>query len=631
MKVYSVWMRTLTQRGRRFYLAVACGLFMVSLALLVIRSWNSRSYFRDVDFINKLQIAANDAKNEHRLKYNKKDQLDGLSWIVQVSDIHLRAGDEMEIQHFQEFVEDALNILKPSAVLVTGDLTNSKTYGVKVAEIPEEWSIYRRVVKERISRNNSSIWLDIAGNHDNFDEVAHSYFKANAVQSSFTASRTALGVTVAGIGGQNITFLPVDASLKPGIRAYNFLGYLPEDEFKNLHRAAEEAHNRGDIIVFYGHYPISTIVSSTDLTKLLSTGSAYVCGHLHTGFGTVDPMWTRHPNGLMELELSDWAHTHRFRILAFDDGRLTWIDVTHPTWPVVMISSVKRLSLGENNYRFMLRLLVFTDEEIAVVSVRVDDNLGHWISCVHNFGPLFTATVEIHYESWDRPANEKDFIRNLQVLVGNSSGSKTLLRIGSNGAGFELPKPSFLAGIILSLKVHDVFIIIYVTGVGLCCVILILGKYQVRWEPILSKRLITTAASFCHNNTHLGFLFALLLYPLIGPWYVGRLAGDMYGVVFMWGIFVGSTILPGELTYPDAFFLWTTLQFPAFLLIFIKRWMSLDVNRNRCNTWLVTFLLTTLGLQLPCILAWLFLDSILLNGPIRLGLLLVVIYLWRKF
>ncbi|XP_064113455.1 transmembrane protein 62-like [Macrobrachium nipponense] len=221
-------------------------------------------------------------------------------------------------------------------------------------------------------------------------------------------------------------------------------------------RNHNEAHSRGDIIVFYGHYPISTIVSSTDLTKLLSTGAAYVCGHLHTGFGTVDPMWTRHPNGLMELELSDWAHTHRFRILAFDDGRLTWIDVTHPTWPVVMISSVKRISLGDNNYQFLLRLLVFTDEEIAVVSVRVDDNLGHWISCVHNFGPLFTATVEIHYESWDRPANEKDFIRNLQVLVGNLSGSKTLLRIGSNGAGFELPKPSFLAGIILSLRVHDV-------------------------------------------------------------------------------------------------------------------------------------------------------------------------------
>lgn len=45
----------------------------------------------------------------------------------------------------------------------------------------------------------------------------------------------------------------------------------------------------------------------------------------------------------------------------------------------------------------------------------------------------------------------------------------------------------------------------------------------------------------------------LLFFP--GPWYIGRLAGDKYGVVFMWGIFVDSSALPGELTYPDAFFL----------------------------------------------------------------------------
>ena len=64
-------------------------------------------------------------------------------------------------------------------------------------------------------------------------------------------------------------------------------------------------------MLFYGHYPTCTIVSSMDLAKLLSTGAAYVCGHLHTGFGTIDSMWTRYPNGLMELELSDWATTHR--------------------------------------------------------------------------------------------------------------------------------------------------------------------------------------------------------------------------------------------------------------------------------------------------------------------------------
>lgn len=43
----------------------------------------------------------------------------------------------------------------------------------------------------------------------------------------------------------------------------------------------------------------------------------------------------------------------------------------------------------------------------------------------------------------------------LQVLVGNSSGSKSLLRLGMDGAGFERPRPSFLAASILSIKFHE--------------------------------------------------------------------------------------------------------------------------------------------------------------------------------
>lgn len=73
-----------------------------------------------------------------------------------------------------------------------------------------------------------------------------------------------------------------------------------------------DAYTRGDIVLFYGHYPTSTIITSRDLRRLLSGGTAYLCGHLHTGFSLADPMWTKHPIGLMELELADWAHHHRF-------------------------------------------------------------------------------------------------------------------------------------------------------------------------------------------------------------------------------------------------------------------------------------------------------------------------------
>lgn len=72
------------------------------------------------------------------------------------------------------------------------------------------------------------------------------------------------------------------------------------------------ARAKGDVVVFYGHYPSSTIISTRDVNKLLSLGAAYVCGHLHTGFGFLDPMWVKHPSGLLEIELADWSHNHRW-------------------------------------------------------------------------------------------------------------------------------------------------------------------------------------------------------------------------------------------------------------------------------------------------------------------------------
>ena len=58
---------------------------------------------------------------------------------------------------------------------------------------------------------------------------------------------------------------------------------------------------------------------------------------------------------------------------------------------------------------------MFSNEEVLSVSVRVDDNLGHWITCQHRSGPLYTATVDIQLEAWDPQISEKDFVTTLQV------------------------------------------------------------------------------------------------------------------------------------------------------------------------------------------------------------------------
>lgn len=45
----------------------------------------------------------------------------------------------------------------------------------------------------------------------------------------------------------------------------------------------------------------------------------------------------------------------RYRILSVDNGLVNWVDVAHPSWPVVMVARVQRYTKGQGAFRYMLR------------------------------------------------------------------------------------------------------------------------------------------------------------------------------------------------------------------------------------------------------------------------------------
>lgn len=58
--------------------------------------------------------------------------------------------------------------MTPAAWVVTGDLTDAKTRDYSGSrQYEEEWEAYRGVVRE--AGQGAGVWLDIRGNHDNFD------------------------------------------------------------------------------------------------------------------------------------------------------------------------------------------------------------------------------------------------------------------------------------------------------------------------------------------------------------------------------------------------------------------------------------------------------------------------------
>ena len=58
--------------------------------------------------------------------------------------------------------------ISPAAIVVTGDLTDAKTADYSGSgQYVEEWEQYYDIVNT--GSGSGPVWLDIRGNHDNFD------------------------------------------------------------------------------------------------------------------------------------------------------------------------------------------------------------------------------------------------------------------------------------------------------------------------------------------------------------------------------------------------------------------------------------------------------------------------------
>ncbi|KAL0290677.1 UNVERIFIED_CONTAM: putative metallophosphoesterase [Sesamum calycinum] len=109
---------------------------------------------------------------------------DDLVWVVQLSDLHFSVHHPERAREFQEIVGFALSFIKPSLVLLTGDLTgfilienfcfsvssDGKSKDLLIMKQDEdEWIEYQKVMQDVVQRSglDRSAFYDIRGNHDN--------------------------------------------------------------------------------------------------------------------------------------------------------------------------------------------------------------------------------------------------------------------------------------------------------------------------------------------------------------------------------------------------------------------------------------------------------------------------------
>lgn len=205
-------------------------------------------------------------------------------------------------------------------------------------------------------------------------------------------------------------FLGIDDTMNIGIRGpSNLFGHPTDDLIRDMEaelRYWENNHLNSTVTkVVFGHFPMSFTAASENGERYEAifarqSVSAYICGHLHAKFSK--RLWRRHAvkvpslssrvpktveKHFWEWELGDWKEYRMIRILAIDEGKVSFVDMELPNkvenFPTTILityptdsRSMNRLDAASQSQLFRndLNALVFSTLSIVNVTAKVFDS-----------------------------------------------------------------------------------------------------------------------------------------------------------------------------------------------------------------------------------------------------------------
>eukprot|EP00088_Acartia_fossae_P028655 TRINITY_DN29471_c0_g1_i3.p1 TRINITY_DN29471_c0_g1~~TRINITY_DN29471_c0_g1_i3.p1 ORF type:complete len:649 (-),score=40.58 TRINITY_DN29471_c0_g1_i3:324-2270(-) len=500
----------------------------------------------------------------------ENDAYTGLTWFLQISDVHISFKHPDRTKEFREFVRDYLGVYKPDLVLCTGDLTDGKIFrGMSSKQVESEWRDYHDVVvTDRRRRQDTTPWLDIRGNHDNLNvlnrQSQQNYFRnysSMGLQGNLESYKYSTRLR-----GRGYNFIALDATLDVGTRfPFNFVGDISTSQQDKIRSLVKDV-NPKDHTIFFGHYPSSTVRAKEFLLSTVSSGLVYLNGHLHDlAIFRLHTMYSFHGGQNLELELVDWKWNRAYRLLAIDQGFLSFTDLRFGSdnWPVILPTLPKRsdflLQSKEPDFDLQkfdqIRTLVFSASQILSVSAFVDD--GDEITCrKEGDGPLYTCP-------WN-PHNYKSGLHKLKIVAKDNSN-----RVKAVQQSFSLDKVSakpfnhafanFVLGASFSVTFQVLYLVSALLSISFLPVLYFIAKlsaqryFSERVNGIVQRILHCCCLRKALNVTSVKPLFYFFtLFPLylaVGPWVIGKLVEDTYGAAFAWGTFVSTEFVATEVGY----------------------------------------------------------------------------------
>jgi len=480
-----------------------------------------------------------------------------LMWFIQISDFHISLFHYHDLQEeLEEFYSTTLDTIKPQVVIASGDLTDAKAQnGIDSFQLPEEWSIYANLLSKHNVLNKTN-YLDIRGNHDTFNVPGYNHHNNlyRIMSARGGPNPTSYVFKLNNTGGKTYSFVALDATPDPGPKkVFNFLGQLTDLQYSMLEELGREART-SDRQIWFGHYPTSCIVApKPGVRKLMEGGLVYLSGHLHTLGGLVPTMYSLHQTGTLELELADWKENRKYRVVAVDHGLLSFADVSHGSWPVVIVTNPKNSALVAPEVEPVpaimtsthVRILAFSPHGISQVLVQFDDE-NDWKECEQS-----KQNPDLFVTPWEPLKYSPESPHSLKVFVTDNYGyTKTIVQ-PFHGLSQDMERPLFNleSRILLMSDVVSVLKCIWITALVLAVLPVSVARYLngMNGMPVrgnLYRLMLFSSHPILHNT------YVLMgLYLGLGPWYVGGLLQGHIGVVFPWGTYVAGSLLPSFYPY----------------------------------------------------------------------------------
>lgn len=258
-------------------------------------------------------------------------------WFIQITDTQFIWANQNDIDMFSKFLNETKKIIKPLFIIHTGDIVDADNGR---AQNIEEWQKYNKSLSE--NKINSSIYVDLVGNHDGSEDPHYSHFINYSITGSeYRATQISFNHS---FSFGNYAFIGINTAKDSYNNLFDFAfsGFLNTEELDWYENELKNYKNYDNIFVF-GHHPPFFHPCYRIISNLSSTGKTfydlnkeynvnyYFCGHIHSNY-------IQKRDGFNTIITDNFDDNNgTYRIVVIDDNQLSTSIGYIGKWPQGLI------------------------------------------------------------------------------------------------------------------------------------------------------------------------------------------------------------------------------------------------------------------------------------------------------